>query len=65
MLITPRGAVEQQGFRRIDEIVVGRRHRREIGDLAAVAASIRDDSPERKRRDSEWRDFKIDDDCLF
>jgi hypothetical protein len=40
----PRRAVEQQAFPRIDEIVIGRRHRREMGDIAALAASIRDDT---------------------
>jgi hypothetical protein len=37
----PRRAVEQQEFPRIDEI---RRPRREMGDIAVLAASIRDDT---------------------
>jgi hypothetical protein len=40
----PRRAIEQQAFPRIDEIVIGRRHRREMGDIAVLAASIRDDT---------------------
>ena len=40
----PRRAVEQQAFPRIDEIVIGRRHRREMGDIAALATSIRNDT---------------------
>jgi ParB-like nuclease domain len=44
MRITSRRAVEQQAFRRIDEIVIGRRHHREMGDIAALAASVRDDT---------------------
>jgi ParB/Sulfiredoxin domain len=40
----PRRAVEQQALPRIDEIVIGRRHRREMGDIAVLAASIRDDT---------------------
>jgi hypothetical protein len=39
-----RRAVEQQAFRRIDEIVIGGRHRREMGDIAVLAAGIRDDT---------------------
>jgi ParB-like nuclease domain len=40
----PRRAVGQQAFRRSDEILVGPRHRRERGDIAALAASIHDDT---------------------
>jgi hypothetical protein len=38
-----RRAVEQQAFPRIDEILIGLRHPRETGDIAALADSIRDD----------------------
>jgi ParB family transcriptional regulator, chromosome partitioning protein len=44
MRITSRRAVEQQAFRRIDEIVIGGCHRGEMGDIGALAASIRDDT---------------------
>ena len=40
----PRRAIEHQAFRRTDEILVGPRHLREIGNIAALAASIRDDT---------------------
>jgi hypothetical protein len=40
----PRRAVEQQAFPRIDEILIGLRHPREMGDIAVLAASIRDDT---------------------
>jgi hypothetical protein len=40
----PRRAVEQQAFPRIDEIVIGPRHLREMGDLAALATSLRNDT---------------------
>jgi hypothetical protein len=39
-----RRAVEQQAFRRIDEIVIGGRHRREMDDIVVLAVSIRDDT---------------------
>jgi hypothetical protein len=40
MRITSRRAVEQQAFRRIEEIIVGPRRRRAMGDLAALTRSI-------------------------
>ena len=39
-----RRAVEQQAFRRIDEIVIGVRHPREMDDIVVLAVSIRDDT---------------------
>jgi hypothetical protein len=36
--------VEQQAFPRIDEILVGPRHLREMSGIAALAASLRDDT---------------------
>jgi hypothetical protein len=38
-----RRAVGQQAFRCIDDILIGPRHLREMGDLAALATSLRND----------------------
>ena len=40
MRITSRRAAEQQAFRRIEEIIVGPRRRRAMGDLAPLTRSI-------------------------
>jgi hypothetical protein len=40
----PTRAVEQQAFPRIDEMLVDPRHLREMGDIAALATSIRNDT---------------------
>jgi hypothetical protein len=39
-----RRAVGQQAFRCIDDILIGPRHLREMGDLAALATSLRNDT---------------------
>jgi hypothetical protein len=36
----PALAIESTATRRVDEIIIGERHRKELGDIDALAASI-------------------------